>query len=42
MREGWANESRIAEIVAAFARFGADTANCFALAWGEAVAFKPT
>lgn len=41
IREGWADEHRFAEIVAAFKRFGTDTANCFALAWGEAVAFKP-
>jgi hypothetical protein len=34
-------EGRLAEIVSAFKRFGANTANCFALAWGEAVAFKP-
>jgi hypothetical protein len=41
VREGWADEGRLAEIVSAFKRFGANTANCFALAWGEAVAFKP-
>lgn len=41
IREGWVDEGRLAEIVSAFKRFGTDTANCFALAWGEAVGFKP-
>jgi ubiquinone/menaquinone biosynthesis C-methylase UbiE len=42
VREGWADKNRLAEIVSAFERFGTDTSNCFALAWGEAAAFKPT
>jgi hypothetical protein len=41
LQNGWADETRLAEIVAAFDRFGADTSNCFAFPWAEAVAFKP-
>jgi hypothetical protein len=41
LQNGWADETRLAEIVAAFDRFGTDTSNCFAFPWGEAVAFKP-
>jgi hypothetical protein len=40
IREGWADQSRFDEVVAALRRFGADTSNCFALAWGEAVGYK--
>lgn len=41
LREGWADEARFVEIVQALRRFGNDSANCFALAWVEAVAYKP-
>ncbi len=41
IREGWADQSKFDEIVAAFRRFGTDTSNCFALAWAEAVGYKP-
>jgi hypothetical protein len=40
IREGWADQSRFDEIIAALRRFGTDTSNCFALAWGEAVGYK--
>jgi ubiquinone/menaquinone biosynthesis C-methylase UbiE len=40
VREGWADQSRFDAIVAALRRFGTDTSNCFALAWGEAVGYK--
>jgi ubiquinone/menaquinone biosynthesis C-methylase UbiE len=40
IREGWADQSRFDEIVAALRRFGTDTSNCFALARGEAVGYK--
>jgi hypothetical protein len=42
IREGWADQSRLDEIIAALRQFGTDTSNCFALAWGEAVAYKAT
>ena len=41
IREGLADQGKLDEIVAALRRFGTDTSNCFALAWGEAVAYKP-
>lgn len=41
VRNGWVDEARIAEIVAAFDHFGTDTSNCFAFPWCEALAFKP-
>lgn len=41
LRNGWADEARLAEIVEAWERFGSDSANLLALSWGEAVGFKP-
>ena len=41
VREGWADQRKMDEIVAAFRRFATDASTCFALAWGDAVAFKP-
>jgi SAM-dependent methyltransferase len=41
IREGWADQQKMDEIVAAFRRFGTDTSNCWALAWAGAVAYKP-
>ncbi len=40
IREGWADQHKLDEIVAAFRRFGTDTSNCWALAWAEAVAYR--
>jgi len=42
IREGWADQTRFDDIVASFRRIGKDSSNCFALAWGEAVAYKPS
>jgi SAM-dependent methyltransferase len=38
---GMADEQHMADIVAAFRKFGADTSNCFALGWAEGTARKP-
>jgi ubiquinone/menaquinone biosynthesis C-methylase UbiE len=41
LREGWADEARLAEIAEEWERFGADSSNFMGLAWGQAVGFKP-
>ena len=41
LREGWVDELRLAQFIAAVREFGADSSNCMALAWAEAVAHKP-
>jgi ubiquinone/menaquinone biosynthesis C-methylase UbiE len=40
LREGWVDEHRLADIIAAVREFGTDSSNCMALAWVEAVARK--
>lgn len=41
IREGWIDETRRADILSAWKRFSKDPSNCFALAWCEALAYKP-
>ena len=40
IREGWADQRKMDDIVTASRRFGTDASTCFGLAWGDAVAFK--